>query len=154
MISNLNKKVSRFLGSLVVVLCLVSLAACSTDSFVAHPLGGGQYLVQRSLSNPHAWAATPQTNWLETCAGKEKHYPQGTDGLDLFDCKSAGGYWYTQQTGYLSGILAPALQAGGMIGAGALVGDGLKHSGSTTSSNSTTNATTSSSTSVNVRSGH
>lgn len=140
MISNLNKWLA--------VLCLMLVAGCSTDSYVTHPLGGGQYLVQRSLSNPHAWAATPQTNWLETCAGKEVFNPQGLDKLELFDCKSAGGYWYTQQTGYLSGILAPALQAGGMIGAGALVGDGLKHS-----SNNTTSSTNSN-TNISVRSGH
>lgn len=141
MISNLNKWMS-----FVCAVFLVFVAGCSTDSFVSHPLGGGQYLVQRSLSNPHALAATPQTNWLETCAGKDTYDEVGTHHLDLFDCRQTGGYWYTQQTGYISGILAPALQAGGMIGAGALVGDGLRHSGAT--SNSTTNSN------VNVRSGH
>lgn len=133
MISNLNKIVARSLGSCALVLCFMFLAACSTDSFVAHPIGGGQYLVQRAVSDPHAWATTVQTSWLEFCSGQEKPAPWGNyTTLELFDCKQEGGFKTFTQTGYVSGVLAPTINAAGMVGAGALIGDGLKKSGSTT----------------------
>jgi hypothetical protein len=122
--------------SFVVLLLVLLVSGCATDSFVAHPLGGGQYLVQRAVSDPHAWATTVQTSWLEYCAGKTVPAAWGSySNLELFDCKQEGPFKTFTQTGYVSGVLAPTIGAAGMVGAGALIGDGLKKSGSTTSNN-------------------
>lgn len=40
------------------------------------------------------------------------------------------------QTGFVTSLMGPVIQAGGMIGAGALIGDGLSKSGSSVSQNS------------------
>ena len=40
------------------------------------------------------------------------------------------------QTGFITSLMGPVIQAGGMIGAGALIGDGLSKSGSNVSQNS------------------
>lgn len=40
------------------------------------------------------------------------------------------------QTGFVTSLMGPVIQAGGMIGAGALIGDGLSKSGSNVSQNS------------------
>ena len=40
------------------------------------------------------------------------------------------------QTGFVTSLMGPVIQAGGMVGAGALIGDGLSKSGSSVSQNS------------------
>ena len=40
------------------------------------------------------------------------------------------------QTGFVTSLMGPVIQAGGMVGAGALIGDGLSESGSSVNQNS------------------
>ena len=135
----------------VAVVMLVSVG-CSGASFIPVRPGNAEFagktLGMRTVSSVEALAPTDKKSWLEYCV------PDVTYTWKVFKNTS----WdvpciaekeiqptanHSVATGYVAGIAGPVLQAGAIVGGAALIGDGIRHSGSTTNnSNGNTNTNT------------
>lgn len=131
---------------ILLVLLIVSLG-CQSVSEVILDKKDGTALVQRTISDPHSFSTTSQHTWLESCTlTKSVEVITSYEGNkynkevnNLSNCKQVSPYQSVSSTGYIQGLAAPLIQAGGMIGAGALIGDGLRDSGSITNNSNTNN---------------
>lgn len=135
---------NRFSLCFVLIVGLL-VAGCATNSIVPvydlpdQPNGNGQkrQIVMHTVSDPHAFATTVQRSWLEDCAFVREKDANDWTWERWKDCHPVAleGTHVATSTGYISGLAGPALQAGGMVGAGALIGNGLSKSGSQTNVN-------------------
>lgn len=121
----------------VLVLCMiVSVIGCTGVSVVGYPLDDGQYLVQRTISDPHAFAPTTQRSWLEVCTRRVEtvqHGQANASEIEHFEhCQRDGSVQFTTTNGYLDGLGSAALYSGAIVGGAALIGTGIAQSGSTT----------------------
>mgnify|MGYP000904871325 CR=1 FL=1 len=111
---------------------LLALAGCSGVSTNYHELGGGQYLVQRTMNEPEAFGSSTTWTWLEGCAGQAASDAPATS-MTFTDCHKLTDLVPYASPGWFAGMFGSAVQAGAIVGAGALIGDGAAQSGSSVS---------------------
>lgn len=119
---------------------MLLIVGCSTNSFVpVHNLTETTTLGQRTVSDPHAFAPGTQRSWLEVCQ-RQVSADKSKTVTYVEPCTSVilDGTQFATFSPYVTGIATPVIQAGAIVGGAALIGNGLRHSGSTT--NSTNNA--------------
>ena len=123
---------------------MLLIVGCSTNSFVpVHNLTETTTLGQRTVSDPHAFAPGTQRSWLEVCQRQVSADKKKTVTY-VEPCTSVilDGTQFATFSPYVTGIATPVIQAGAIVGGAALIGNGLRHSGSTTNNsngNSNTN---------------
>lgn len=115
---------------LMSVLCL-SVSGCAGVSTVGYEMGG-RWHVQRTISDPHAFAPSVQRSWMETCDKNDKG--------EYVNCAEQGTVQFATTSGYLDGLGAAALYSGAIVGGSALIGNGLKHSGTSVNQNGAASA--------------
>lgn len=112
--------------SIVSVLCLL-MVGCSGMSTVGYKIEGGRYTVQRTVSDPHAFSPTTQRSWMEICNEKIDE--------EYLHCTRDGLVQFATVNGYLDGLGGAALYSAAIVGGAYFIGDGIRHSGSTTTNN-------------------
>ena len=124
---------------------MLLIVGCSTNSFVpVHNLTETTTLGQRTVSDPHAFAPGTQRSWLEVCQRQVSADKKKTVTY-VEPCTSVilDGTQFATFSPYVTGIATPVIQAGAIVGGAALIGNGIRHSGSTTNnSNGNTNTAT------------
>ena len=132
-------------SSLFLMVMLLVSVGCSGANFTVVRDGSGAHtgtvLGMRSVVDVRALAPTDKLSWLEYCT------PEVTRSLKVFSSTAYVNCELENQilpvaknsvsTGYVAGIAGPVLQAGAIVGGAALIGDGIRHSGSTTTNNTT-----------------
>ena len=157
-------KVLGIIGLSLMLTACVGFSVEKYDVNTPQNYGNAKYNAERVL---------PNVTFKTVEVYKQNMFSPSFNYVMLFQCDSAGnGCIEVQRTpnttpGLIAGLIAPMLQAGAIVGGAALIGDGLKHSGSQTnvqndsssnsSSNSASSATakshsSSSNTNINVNS--
>ena len=128
---------------------MLFIMGCSTNSFLpVHDFTNGTTLGQRTVSDPHAFSPGTQRSWMEVCQRKDTKQKNGsfkwteTEYVQpcTFTAEQPGTNFVTYSP-YVNGLATPLIQAGAILGASALLADGIRDSGSRTT-NSTTNSNT------------
>lgn len=118
----------------IVVVAFLT-AGCSGVSVVGYPLDNGKHMVQRTVSDPHAFAPTTQRSWLEVCDRRveTRETPSGqVEEVEHYDnCERDGQVQFTTTNGYLDGLGAAALYSGAIVGGAYFIGKGIGDSGTT-----------------------
>lgn len=135
----------KLLQFFLVVLMISVLAACSTNSFLpVHDYANGTTLGQRTVSDPHAFSPGTQRSWLEVCQRKENKQVSGkfkwseTTYVEPCEPTSIEGTNFVTYSPYVNGLATPLIQAGAILGASAILADGIRDSASrTTNTNNT-----------------
>lgn len=118
-------------ASLVIIVLAVSSIACSGATHVVKPQDGGVLWVQETNRDLSALGQTTTSVREGTCGSHEKTLDaHGRDEYKYWDCKWQRAVIFATQ-GWFVSLWQPAAIAGGMVGAGYLIGDGLSKSGST-----------------------
>jgi len=134
----------------VAVVMLVSVG-CSGANFTVVRDGSGTHtgtvLGMRSVADVRALAPTDKLSWLEYCTPEVTRSLKVFSSTDYINCELENQILPVAKnsvsTGYVAGIAGPVLQAGAIVGGAALIGDGIRHSGSTTNnSNGNSNSNT------------
>jgi hypothetical protein len=111
------------------------LAACG-PTVNAVKLDEGHWLVQRISTSHFPFAANITTVQVDHCAHVKERQSYGFMREQVFsECRIVRPAETFVSPGALNALGSSAITAGGMVGAGALIGSGLKHSGSTTTMN-------------------
>jgi len=104
----------------IVMVCVMLVLGCTSTSEVKLDLGEGKVRVMRTMSNPHMLVSSPQISTLEDC--------EEADGA-LIRCRPLSPPQYTASTGWLAGLIGPALYSGAIAYSGHAIGRGLGKSG-------------------------
>ena len=138
----------RSIGSFICIMLVLVSFGCSTNSFLpVHEYGvlgkDGTTLGQRTVSDPHAFSPGTQRSWMEVCQRKVADTFFGTDITYKQPCEvtQLTGLNFVTFSPYVNGLATPLIQAGAIVGASALLADGIRDSASRTT-NSTTNTNT------------
>lgn len=153
---------SKFTLAACALLLLVSSVACSTNSFLPVREYGpvtqnGTALGQRTVSDPHAFSPGTQRSWMEVCQRTVKSQKNGafkwtetTYGEPCTFTAEQPGTNFVTYSPYVNGMATPLIQAGAILGASALLADGIRDSAArTTNSNGNSNTATNSNTNGN-----
>lgn len=140
----------------VAVVMLVSVG-CSGANFTVVRDGSGTHtgtvLGMRSVADVRALAPTDKLSWLEYCTPEVTRSLKVFSSTDYINCELENQILPVAKnsvsTGYVAGIAGPVLQAGAIVGGAALIGDGIRHSGSTTTNNNNTTGGSSNATNKN-----
>lgn len=128
-ILTLQKMSGKSVPVVLVAIGLLALAGCSSVATNYHELGGGQYLVQRTMNEPEAFGSSTTWTWMEGCTGHAASDAPGT-AMTFADCHKLTDLVPYASPGWFTGMFGSAVQAGAIVGAGALIGDGAAQSGS------------------------
>jgi hypothetical protein len=109
---------------------------CSSISVVGYPIENGKHRVQRTVSDPHAWAPTTQRSWMETCDATPISAKPKENGFEqeynYHHCVTEGQVQFSTNSGYMDGFGKSVVQTGAILGAAAILADGIRDSGSVT----------------------
>ena len=119
--------------SIVVVLLLFITVGCSGVSVVGYPLENGKHMVQRTVSDPHAFSPTTQRSWMEVCEKKVTNDDFNLPEVEYKNCETNGLVQFSTTNGYLDGLGSAALYSGAIVGGAYFIGKGLGDSGSNVS---------------------
>jgi hypothetical protein len=152
------KSFFSFIAAMVMATFIVG---CTTNSFLpVHEYGdakkNGRTLGQRTVSDPHAFAPGTQRSWMEVCERKVTAQKSGTFTWTeteyiqpcTFTAEQPGTNFVTYSP-YVNGMATPLIQAGAILGASALLADGIRDSAARTSN---TNGNTNSNSATNSNS--
>jgi len=126
---------------------MLFIVGCSTNSFLpVHDFTNGTTLGQRTVSDPHAFSPGTQRSWMEVCQRKDTKQKNGsfkwteTEYVQpcTFTAEQPGTNFVTYSP-YVNGLATPLIQAGAILGASALLADGIRDSRSSTTNNTSSN---------------
>ena len=141
---------SRSISSFICAILLLVSFGCSGQNFVVvrdgSGVNAGKVLGMRTVADVRAFAPTDKLTWLENCDVVTTHTLKVFSSTDYVNCVEDAPLLAIARnnvsTGYVAGIAGPVLQAGAIVGGAALIGNGIRQSGSTTNNsngNSNTN---------------
>ncbi len=134
-------------STLLAVLAMFSLTACTGFSVENYAVNKAQNYGDKAYNASHI---LPGVQFKTVELYKSNAFGPSYSYMLLYQCDASGVNCVevqrnpTTTPGYVAALIAPVIQAGAIVGGAALVGEGLKHSGSNIQNGSSSNSSASS----------